>query len=167
MSETLVLPDCFLRWMDSCQGQARKYEPKSSLLSPPQCLSRSSELPDRHQPLQVPGPGWPEGVGPRGMHCSSGRQVGACTPAWMTWRCHSPQAPLPDTYRGPYREDHPNPAVAYASEVKRVVSSAQEKGRKVTTSMQVWSSKPQMLLALDWILGTLREIGTRACPLGI
>ncbi|XP_032320821.1 5-phosphohydroxy-L-lysine phospho-lyase isoform X3 [Camelus ferus] len=40
-------------------------------------------------------------------------------------------APLPDTYRGPYREDHPNPAVAYASEVKRVVSSAQEKGRKI------------------------------------
>ncbi|XP_057346780.1 5-phosphohydroxy-L-lysine phospho-lyase isoform X4 [Manis pentadactyla] len=40
-------------------------------------------------------------------------------------------APLPDTYRGPYREDHPNPAVAYANEVKRVVSSAQEKGRKV------------------------------------
>ncbi|XP_072803230.1 5-phosphohydroxy-L-lysine phospho-lyase isoform X1 [Vicugna pacos] len=40
-------------------------------------------------------------------------------------------APLPDTYRGPYREDHPSPAVAYASEVKRVVSSAQEKGRKI------------------------------------
>ncbi|XP_028353754.1 5-phosphohydroxy-L-lysine phospho-lyase isoform X4 [Physeter macrocephalus] len=40
-------------------------------------------------------------------------------------------APLPDTYRGPYREDHPNPAVAYASEVKRVVGSAQEKGRKL------------------------------------
>nr|XP_026268868.1 5-phosphohydroxy-L-lysine phospho-lyase isoform X4 [Urocitellus parryii] len=39
-------------------------------------------------------------------------------------------APLPDTYRGPYREDHPNPAVAYANEVKRVVSNAQEKGRK-------------------------------------
>ncbi|KAI4024194.1 5-phosphohydroxy-L-lysine phospho-lyase, partial [Homo sapiens] len=38
-------------------------------------------------------------------------------------------APLPDTYRGPYREDHPNPAMAYANEVKRVVSSAQEKGR--------------------------------------
>ena len=51
------------------------------------------------------------------------------------------------------KEDHPNPAVAYASEVKRVVSSAQEKGRKVTTSMQDWSSKLQMLLALDWILG--------------
>nr|XP_026268866.1 5-phosphohydroxy-L-lysine phospho-lyase isoform X2 [Urocitellus parryii] len=40
-------------------------------------------------------------------------------------------APLPDTYRGPYREDHPNPAVAYANEVKRVVSNAQEKGRKI------------------------------------
>ncbi|XP_058296175.1 5-phosphohydroxy-L-lysine phospho-lyase isoform X5 [Hylobates moloch] len=40
-------------------------------------------------------------------------------------------APLPDTYRGPYREDHPNPAMAYANEVKRLVSSAQEKGRKI------------------------------------
>ncbi|XP_028353763.1 5-phosphohydroxy-L-lysine phospho-lyase isoform X7 [Physeter macrocephalus] len=95
------------------------------------CLSWSPELPDRHQPLQVPGPGWPEGVGPRGMHCSSGQQAGARASAWMTWCCHSPQAPLPDTYRGPYREDHPNPAVAYASEVKRVVGSAQEKGRKI------------------------------------
>lgn len=43
------------------------------------------------------------------------------------------QAPLPDTYRGPYREDHPDPAGAYASEVKHVISSAQKKGRKVTT----------------------------------
>ncbi|XP_038180902.1 5-phosphohydroxy-L-lysine phospho-lyase isoform X3 [Arvicola amphibius] len=40
-------------------------------------------------------------------------------------------APLPDTYRGPYREDHPNPAEAYASEVKQVISIAQEKGRKL------------------------------------
>lgn len=54
----------------------------------------------------------------------------------MTRRCHSPQAPLPDTYRGLYREDHPNPAGAYAGEVKRVVNSVQEKGRKVTASAQ-------------------------------
>ncbi|XP_019566573.2 5-phosphohydroxy-L-lysine phospho-lyase isoform X2 [Rhinolophus sinicus] len=40
-------------------------------------------------------------------------------------------APLPDTYRGPYREDHPNPAEAYASEVKSVLSRAQEQGRKI------------------------------------
>ncbi|XP_058139122.1 5-phosphohydroxy-L-lysine phospho-lyase isoform X2 [Dasypus novemcinctus] len=40
-------------------------------------------------------------------------------------------APLPDTYRGPYREDHPHPAAAYAEEVQRVVRSAQAKGRKV------------------------------------
>ncbi|KAM7141850.1 5-phosphohydroxy-L-lysine phospho-lyase isoform 4-T4 [Molossus nigricans] len=40
-------------------------------------------------------------------------------------------APLPDTYRGLYREDHPNPAEAYANEVKRVVSSAQEQGRQI------------------------------------
>lgn len=72
------------------------------------------------------------------MHCPSGQQVGACPPACVTHYCPSPQAPLPDTYRGPYREDHPNPAVAYANEVKRVVSSAQEKGRKVTASAWVW-----------------------------
>ncbi|XP_058533265.1 5-phosphohydroxy-L-lysine phospho-lyase isoform X2 [Ochotona princeps] len=40
-------------------------------------------------------------------------------------------APLPDTYRGLYREDHPSPAVAYASEVERVVSRAQAQGRKI------------------------------------
>ncbi|XP_047585535.1 5-phosphohydroxy-L-lysine phospho-lyase isoform X2 [Lutra lutra] len=40
-------------------------------------------------------------------------------------------APLPDTYRGLYREDHPNPAGAYASEVQHVVNSVQEKGRKL------------------------------------
>ncbi|XP_042544806.1 5-phosphohydroxy-L-lysine phospho-lyase isoform X1 [Dipodomys spectabilis] len=40
-------------------------------------------------------------------------------------------APLPDTYRGPYREDHPNPAEAYATEVKRVITRAQEKGREI------------------------------------
>ncbi|VCW70538.1 unnamed protein product [Gulo gulo] len=60
------------------------------------------------------------------------RAPGRCSPrARMTRRCHSPQAPLPDTYRGLYREDHPNPAAAYASEVKRVVNSVQEKGRKI------------------------------------
>ncbi|XP_059744282.1 5-phosphohydroxy-L-lysine phospho-lyase isoform X5 [Bos taurus] len=56
----------------------------------------------------------------------------AGTPVHRTLGCGGIRsAPLPDTYRGPYREDHPNPAVAYASEVKRVVSSAQEKGRKI------------------------------------
>lgn len=68
--------------------------------------------------------------------------TGQCLPpAWMTQCYHSPQAPLPDTYRGPYREDHPNPAEAYANEVKRVVCSAQERGRKVTSSPPAQSSK--------------------------
>lgn len=58
-------------------------------------------------------------------------------PSPMTWQCLSPQAPLPDTYRGPYREDHPNPAEAYANEVKQVISIAQEKGKKVTTPTPV------------------------------
>lgn len=53
----------------------------------------------------------------------------------MTLSCPPLQAPLPDTYRGLYREDHPSPAVAYASEVEHVVSSAQAQGRKVTTSV--------------------------------
>lgn len=53
-----------------------KAGPEPTLPSPPQCLSRSPELPDRHQPLQVPGPGWPEGVGPCGMHGPRGQQVG-------------------------------------------------------------------------------------------
>ncbi|XP_072487300.1 5-phosphohydroxy-L-lysine phospho-lyase isoform X5 [Notamacropus eugenii] len=39
--------------------------------------------------------------------------------------------PLPDTFRGPYREDHPEPASAYAAEVKQVIDSAQKKGRKI------------------------------------
>ncbi|XP_006873549.1 PREDICTED: 5-phosphohydroxy-L-lysine phospho-lyase [Chrysochloris asiatica] len=39
-------------------------------------------------------------------------------------------APLPDTYRGPY-QDHPNAAEASASDVERVIASAQEKGRKI------------------------------------
>lgn len=54
-----------------------------------QCLSRSPELPDRHQPLQVPEPGWPEGVGPCGMHSTGGNRS-VPPPAWMTRRCHSP-----------------------------------------------------------------------------
>ncbi|XP_038626502.1 5-phosphohydroxy-L-lysine phospho-lyase isoform X1 [Tachyglossus aculeatus] len=40
-------------------------------------------------------------------------------------------APLPDTYRGLYREEHPDPAAAYAQEVKRLVDGAHEKGRKI------------------------------------
>ncbi|XP_053232896.1 5-phosphohydroxy-L-lysine phospho-lyase-like isoform X2 [Podarcis raffonei] len=40
------------------------------------------------------------------------------------------QAPLPDTYRGLYREDNKNPATAYANEVKKIIDQAQQKGRK-------------------------------------
>nr|XP_060621340.1 5-phosphohydroxy-L-lysine phospho-lyase isoform X1 [Anolis sagrei ordinatus]XP_060621343.1 5-phosphohydroxy-L-lysine phospho-lyase isoform X1 [Anolis sagrei ordinatus] len=39
-------------------------------------------------------------------------------------------APLPDIYRGIYREDHTDPALAYANEVKTVIDQAHEKGRK-------------------------------------
>ncbi|XP_032996071.1 5-phosphohydroxy-L-lysine phospho-lyase isoform X1 [Lacerta agilis] len=39
-------------------------------------------------------------------------------------------APLPDTYRGLYREDNKDPATAYANEVKKIIDQAQQKGRK-------------------------------------
>ena len=41
------------------------------------------------------------------------------------------QAPLPDTYRGLYREDHPDPAQAYADTVKDLIDQVHLKGRKV------------------------------------
>lgn len=40
-------------------------------------------------------------------------------------------APLPDTYRGKYREDHEDPAQAYAEELKEVISETHGKGRKI------------------------------------
>lgn len=43
----------------------------------------------------------------------------------------SSQAPLPDTYRGIYREDHPNPGQAYADTVKDLIEDVHKKGRKV------------------------------------
>lgn len=41
------------------------------------------------------------------------------------------QAPIPDTYRGLYRTDHPNPAEAYADEVKSLIDEAHTRGRQV------------------------------------
>uniref|UniRef100_A0A673YNH7 5-phosphohydroxy-L-lysine phospho-lyase n=1 Tax=Salmo trutta TaxID=8032 RepID=A0A673YNH7_SALTR len=41
-------------------------------------------------------------------------------------------APIPDTYRGIFREDHPNPAQAYADTVKDVIDKVHQKGRKVS-----------------------------------
>ncbi|KAJ8247427.1 hypothetical protein GJAV_G00246270 [Gymnothorax javanicus] len=40
-------------------------------------------------------------------------------------------APSPDIYRGKYREDHPDPATAYADEVRDILQKAQKKGRKI------------------------------------
>ena len=42
------------------------------------------------------------------------------------------QAPLPDVYRGLYREDHPNPGEAYADTVRDVIDEVHSKGRKVS-----------------------------------
>lgn len=41
------------------------------------------------------------------------------------------QAPSPDVYRGKYRADHPDPAAAYASEVKDIIERVHGNGRKV------------------------------------
>ncbi|XP_048816172.1 5-phosphohydroxy-L-lysine phospho-lyase isoform X1 [Lagopus muta] len=40
-------------------------------------------------------------------------------------------APVPDTYRGLYREDHEDPATAYANEVENIIKQAHKKGRKI------------------------------------
>lgn len=46
----------------------------------------------------------------------------------------SSQAPLPDTYRGLYREDHPDPGQAYADTVRDLIEEVHKKGRKVGSS---------------------------------
>nr|XP_056711481.1 5-phosphohydroxy-L-lysine phospho-lyase [Euleptes europaea] len=38
--------------------------------------------------------------------------------------------PLPDTYRGLFREDHKDPASAYANEVKQIIDQGHQKSRK-------------------------------------
>ncbi|KAL3967194.1 ethanolamine-phosphate phospho-lyase [Sarotherodon galilaeus] len=40
-------------------------------------------------------------------------------------------ASSPDVYRGKYRADHPDPATAYADEVKDIISKAHKKGGKI------------------------------------
>lgn len=40
-------------------------------------------------------------------------------------------APLPDIYRGLYREDHSDPATAYANEVRKVLEDAQKNNRQI------------------------------------
>ncbi|XP_067852380.1 5-phosphohydroxy-L-lysine phospho-lyase-like [Heptranchias perlo] len=39
--------------------------------------------------------------------------------------------PIPDTYRGMFREDHPDPALAYANEVKSVIDEVEKKNHKI------------------------------------
>ncbi|XP_061541550.1 5-phosphohydroxy-L-lysine phospho-lyase [Phycodurus eques] len=41
-------------------------------------------------------------------------------------------APLPDTYRGMYKEDEPNPGQAYANTVKNLIEEVHKKGRKIS-----------------------------------
>ncbi|XP_017936553.1 5-phosphohydroxy-L-lysine phospho-lyase isoform X2 [Manacus vitellinus] len=40
-------------------------------------------------------------------------------------------APVPDTYRGLYREDHEDSVTAYADEVKNIIERAHKRGRKI------------------------------------
>ncbi|XP_028661722.1 ethanolamine-phosphate phospho-lyase isoform X1 [Erpetoichthys calabaricus] len=40
-------------------------------------------------------------------------------------------ASAPDVYRGKFREDHPDPASAYADEVKEIIEQTQRKGRQI------------------------------------
>nr|XP_060635091.1 ethanolamine-phosphate phospho-lyase [Anolis sagrei ordinatus] len=40
-------------------------------------------------------------------------------------------APSPDIYRGKYREDHPDPASAYADDVRKIIEEAEKNGRKI------------------------------------
>ncbi|NWV16516.1 AT2L2 lyase, partial [Origma solitaria] len=40
-------------------------------------------------------------------------------------------APVPDTYRGLYREDHEDSVTAYADEVKNIIEHAHKRGRKI------------------------------------
>ncbi|XP_029452358.1 ethanolamine-phosphate phospho-lyase [Rhinatrema bivittatum] len=40
-------------------------------------------------------------------------------------------APSPDIYRGKYREDHPDPAAAYAEEVRNIIQEAHKKDCKI------------------------------------
>ncbi|XP_072548207.1 5-phosphohydroxy-L-lysine phospho-lyase isoform X2 [Salminus brasiliensis] len=42
-------------------------------------------------------------------------------------------APIPDTYRGLYRQDHPDPAQAYADTVKNLIDEVHGKGRKISS----------------------------------
>ncbi|XP_030069414.1 5-phosphohydroxy-L-lysine phospho-lyase isoform X3 [Microcaecilia unicolor] len=39
--------------------------------------------------------------------------------------------PLPDSYRGPYRENHEDPGAAYANEVKKCIDEAHRKNHKI------------------------------------
>lgn len=48
--------------------------------------------------------------------------------------CSFAQAPVPDTYRGLYREDHEDSVTAYADEVKNIIEHAHKRGRKVKCS---------------------------------
>lgn len=57
------------------------------------------------------------------------------------------QAPTPDTYRGKYKEDHADPASAYADEVKKIIEEAHKSGRKV----RIYSFGNILTSLIKWI----------------
>uniref|UniRef100_A0A5F8GD82 Ethanolamine-phosphate phospho-lyase n=1 Tax=Monodelphis domestica TaxID=13616 RepID=A0A5F8GD82_MONDO len=48
------------------------------------------------------------------------------------WKEFVHVAPAPDTYRGKYRDDHPDPASAYADHVRQIIEEAHKGGRKIS-----------------------------------
>lgn len=71
------------------------------------------------------------------------------------------QAPSPDIYRGKYREDHPDPASAYAEEVKKIIEETQKNGRKVC----VLCSRNTEASSIDYDMGTFnRQLRTCFFP---
>lgn len=60
---------------------------------------------------------------------------GVTTPSvilFLSWL----QARSPDVYRGKYRADHPDPATAYAEEVRDMIHRVHENGGKVQSEIR-------------------------------
>ena len=64
------------------------------------------------------------------------------------------KAPTPDTYRGKYREDHADPASAYADEVKKIIEEAHKSGRKVCTDI-FWNILTSFISL--WYIGEMEK----------
>ncbi|KAL7880150.1 hypothetical protein SRHO_G00024040 [Serrasalmus rhombeus] len=70
---------------------------------------------------------------------------------------HVHVAPSPDIYRGKYREDHPDPATAYADDVKDIIEKAHAKGCKLFCSAR-W-----LLIRASSQMGPTESYTARSC----